>query len=74
MYVIKHTFSWQKKNGELATMENYFKDHVNLLLPFNEMVGTANDAKQYEYLSEARRDKRKYFPNDKTVKIVKHKQ
>lgn len=69
-FVIKSTFTWVKKNGDKAQDVSYFQRHNNEVLSLNIMTSKIEEAKQYEFSTEAQRDKRKYFPGDKSVKVI----
>ena len=71
-YVIKSVFTFpSKKNpNEMVNMVSYFKSHNNYVLSFNSMTSKVDEAKHYEFHTEAMRDKRKYFGNKKGVTVV----
>jgi hypothetical protein len=69
-YVIQSTLTWTDKKGT-HTMVSYFKEHNNIVLPFNCMEGSPEKAKKYEFKTEANREKRKYFSARDNVKIIK---
>lgn len=72
MYLIRNIHTYCRKDGQNVEIISYFREHVNIVLPFNSMVSTPEEAKKYEFATEAHREKRKYFPGDKSVKVIKH--
>ena len=68
MYVIKKCHTYKTKDGIEHEMISYFER----LGVFGFVVLTRfEDAKKYDFLTEARRDKRKYFNSDKRCSIEK---
>lgn len=70
-YVIQSITNWNKKDGTPAEMIYYFRENNNRIFTFNSMVTKPSEAKQYEFKSEAQREKRLYFRGQKQVKIIK---
>lgn len=70
-YVIQNTHTFQNKKGEDVSVVSYFKRHNSDVFHFNSMVCGPAEARQYEFKTEANREKRKYFPGRKNVKVVK---
>lgn len=64
-----HTL-YSKKLQRDVTYYSYFREHRNLVAPMNCMEGDWQKAKHYETITEARRDKRKYFSRTKGVKVI----
>jgi hypothetical protein len=72
-FVIESRHKFKKKDGSLGEGVAYF-DHRNTLtgMQFNCMVASPEDAKQYEFATEAHRDRRKYFPSQAGVKVIRY--
>jgi hypothetical protein len=72
MYVIEHRYKiTSKKTGKEVELISYFQRHNGVVLSFNVMTSKKEEAKQYEYITEARREKGKYFGKQKGIKVIK---
>jgi uncharacterized protein YbcV (DUF1398 family) len=70
-FVIKSTvLHTNTRTGKQVELVGYFLRHNVGVFEFNEMVTKIEEAKHYDFITEAHREKRKYFGSQKSVKVV----